>query len=792
MLDHGALDAHADRPRLNLAGGSDPNNQGDKSGLPGGLPSGAGGPGGRGGFTPAAPNTAYGYGSNVLGETEVHLLDYVKVLYKRRWTAIATFLVIFLAVTIYTFTVTPMYEAKVQILIEKENDNVVTFKEAFEQNQATDDYYQTQYKILQSRSLARKTIDSLDIWNDPLLADRSDTEASVPQSIKRPFYYVLGLFTSRAPAEPPEANETAQQSKIIDRFLYDLTVTPVRNSRLVEVRFESRHPAFAATIANALAKNYIDQSLEFKFQASKQASDWLGGQLSEQRGKVESSEAALQKYREQNDALSLEERQNIVVQKLADLNGAVTRAKTDRIQKEALYNQIKAIQHDRTALESFPAILSNAFIQQEKTEIAGLQQQQTQLAEKLGPRHPDMLKIASAIEAADVKMRAEVAKVVQSMKNDYEAAVLQEHSLAAALEQQKHDALELNRKGIDYGVLQRDASTNRQIFESLLQRTKETGISGELKNSNIRVVDAAELPRAPVRPKKLINELLALFGGALLAVGVAFFSEYIDNRIKTPDEVKNLLGIPFLGMVPVVFDEHVQNPRLGKGAPTSFAEAVRAVRTNVLFSSAASGGRSIVVTSTGPGEGKTLMAGNLAIALAQAGQRVLLVDADLRRPRVQEVFEITRQPGLSNVMVGDTKASEAVQKTDTQNLWILPAGMIPPNPAELLGSKRFNDFVATLVQHFDWVIIDTPPVMAVTDSALVAHMANGVLFVIGAEMTSRYAAQRAVEQLRTANATFLGGILNRVDLKHNAYYYSQYYKREYADYYTETKVQTVA
>jgi capsular exopolysaccharide synthesis family protein len=235
--------------------------------------------------------------------------------------------------------------------------------------------------------------------------------------------------------------------------------------------------------------------------------------------------------------------------------------------------------------------------------------------------------------------------------------------------------------------------------------------------------------------------------------------------------------------VPALSEKAAMNPLINNGVPPNFSEAFRAVRTNVLFSSADDGGRSIAVTSTGPGEGKTVISSNLAIALAQAGQRVLLIDGDMRKPRVHTLLGISQQPGLSNVLVGTVKPSRAMHKTSVPNLWALPAGVSPPNPAELLGAKRFKEFLATVNQFFDWVILDTPPVMAVTDPCVVAHATNGVLFVVGAEMTSRHAAARAIEQLQNAKGRFIGGVLNRVDLEHNAYYYSQYYKRSYATYY---------
>ena len=715
------------------------------------------------------------------GEDEVHLSDYLRVLYKRRWPALTLFLIVFGGCCIYTFTATRIYSARVQILIEKESSNVVAFKEAVERNQIADDYYQTQYRILQSRAIARRTLDALQLWQHPQFADAGDQSGGLLRIVTK-IQPGSGSSTDRTEAPSPE--ETRAQSRTIDAFLSALTVSPIRNSRLVELTFDSPDPALSARVANGVAKAYIEQSLEFKFLSSKEASDWLADRLGDQRKQVEKSEQALQRYREQTtDAVSLEERQNIVVQKLADLNTAVTRAKTERLEKEAAYNQIRTLQNDHEALDIFPAILSNAFVQQQKAELADLQRQQAQLSEKLGANHPDMLKIGLAIRTAEAKIQAETIKIVQAMQSDYQRSLSQERSLTAALEQQKRDALDLNRKGIEYGVLLRDAASNRQIFESLMQRTKETGISGELRTSNIRVVDAAETPRRPVTPNTRNNLLIGLISGSVLAIGLAFFFEYIDNRIKTPDEIPRYLGIPFLGMVPALFLNDSQAPLISVATPLNFGESFRALRTNVIFSSTEPGLRSVVVTSTAPSEGKTLVATNLAVALAQSGQRVLLIDADMRKPRVHAVFGKAREPGLSDVLVGTAKFAQTIHATAVQGLWLIPAGTPPPNPAELLSAKRFADLMASLGRHFDWAIIDTPPIMAVTDSAIVSHLTSGVLFVIGAEMTNRYAAQRAVAQLGRAKAKFVGAVLNRVDLKHHAYYYSNYYRREYNDYY---------
>ena len=722
---------------------------------------------------------------------DAHLTDYVKVVYKRRWTAATVFLLVMAVVTVYTFTATPIFEARTRLLIEAENQNVISFKEVVDQDQTKADYYQTQYNILQSRALARKTLEGLKLWDHPLFnaATQQNSGLSAGRAIAGAAGLVTGLFRS-APAttlEAAGADETEPQSKAMEAFALHLTVAPIRNSRLVDVKFRSPDAALATKIVNALVQNYIAQTLEYKFSASKTANDWLGEQLAEQRKQVEVAEAKLQTYREHNDAISLEDRQNIVVQKLTDLNAAVTRAKTERIQKEAMWMQLRALEANPAALDTFPAILSNTFIQQQKSELAQLQQQSAQLSEKFGEKHPEILKNRTAIQGAQLKLQAEIAKIVAAVRTEYQAARAQEASLTFALGQQKGEALSMNRKGIEYSVLDRDVESSKQLYESLLQRSKETGVSSELKSSNIRVIDQAERPRAPVTPRTGMNMLLALVSGSILAFGLAFFFEYLDSRIKTPDELKAHLGLPSLGMVPALDPKAWKDkePLLHAGVPPGFAEAFRTIRTNVLFSSAEEGSRVLVVTSTGPGEGKTTVATNLAIGFAQAGQRVLLIDADMRRPRVHNVFGLKQEPGLSNLMVGNAKASETVHKTPVPGLWILGAGRIPPNPAELIGSQRFRDFLNSLKEHFDLILVDSPPVMAVTDAAIVAHAANGVVFVVGAEMTSRNAARAAVEHLEQGRAHFVGAVLNRVELERNAYYYSHYYRREYGAYYQQ-------
>lgn len=724
-----------------------------------------------------------------------HLYDLLRVLSKRRWVAFLSFVVVVAGAVAYNYTATPIYEARVQLQIDSDRPKVVVFEQALESDSEKQEYQQTQVMILQSRALARRTIDALRLWNYPEFVGEVNARAvasrvrGVRDAAVNLGTWIVQRFTKVDPDDDAnhkgaadDVNETSLQARAINAFLTRLTVTPIRNSRLVDVQFQSEDPKIAELIANTLVKAYVAQNLEFKSAASKDASEWLTKQLEEQRRHVDASQNALQRYRERTDAVSTDGS----MQKLNELNAALTRAKTDRIQKESVDKQVTDAQKDPGALDVLPVILGNGFIQNLKTELANLQRQEAQTRETLGERHPEMVKLRRAVEAAEARLAAEKEKAVLAVHNDFLSAQALEASLVQALDSQKRDILEMNRKSIEGNVLERNAKSDREIFEALLQRTKEAGVSGDIPAGNIRIVDAADTPRVPISPKKQRNLLMSIVAGLVLSIGSAFFCEYLDKGIKSPDEVKAQLGLNCLGLVPLVATDHegVGVPLVTNGVSPIFREAFRTVRTNVIFASTGETSQILLVTSTGPHEGKTVVAANLAIALAQTGQKVLLMDADLRRPRVHSVFTLTQTPGLSELAAGVVDVKDAIRESEVPRLWVLTAGVEPPNASELLSSPQFKKFVSALGAAFHWVIIDSPPVMAVTDASVLANIAAGVLFVVGAEQTVTRTALNALEQLDAARARYVGAVLNRVDLERNAFFYSYYYRPEYTDYYS--------
>jgi succinoglycan biosynthesis transport protein ExoP len=741
-----------------------------------------------------------------------HLLHYLRVLSKRRWTALGTLLLVVGSVAVLTARTVPMFEARAQLMIEVERPKVVVFEgdETANRTDESQDYQETQRRILQSRTLASRTLETLELWQHPAFGGATEPPsalearwngivewfAALPAKISRSPNYVRGGLAQPEGPDPDEAlgfKASAEQSVAIDRFINHLDVTQAGTSRIVEVSFRAADPKLAAAVVNALTDAYVEQNREFKSAIAKDAADWLAGQLEGHRKQLEESQTTLQRYREQRPDAS-GEGADLGLRRLESLNTSLMSARTDRIQKETLHNQVQSLRGDQSALESLQFVQADASLQAIKRQLNELEGQDLQLAPRFGERHPERAKLRVAIQAADARLKAALDAAVERVQNDYEAAVEQEQSLARAVESQKRESLAAAGKRAEFEGLARAAATDQEIFSTLLQRAKEAGVTTGLVASNIRVVDRATAPQSPVSPNPRRNLMMALFGGSLLALGLAFFRDYMDRALTTPEEIKAALGLPCLGLVPRLTGRKsaesplVSDPRL----PAAFQEAVRAVRTNVLFSSADEAVRTILVTSTGPGEGKTTVACNLAVSLAQTGRRVLIIDADMRKPRVHAMFQQSPWPGLSEAIGEGAPAAECAVGTPVPNLWLLPAGTLPPDPSDLLSSERCLQLITALSESFDWIIIDSPPVMAVTDASLLAHLAAGVLFVVAAEQTKSPAAVNALNQLDRANAKFVGAVLNGVNFKRNSFYYGDHYSRKYGDYYSAPMSKPVA
>ncbi|NWF93115.1 MAG: GumC family protein, partial [Syntrophaceae bacterium] len=497
-------------------------------------------------------------------DKEANLRDYWKVIRKRQWTIIAFFLIVIITTAIGTFTMKPIYRSTTTIQINKENPQIVDFKEIFTVNTMDMDYYQTQYKILESRSLAKRVVDSLKLSQHPEFLPKPETPFEKWKSnILGP---IIALFDSSAKVSPEVKDQAGKNSiegeketALINQFLKKLSIEPIRNSRLVKIHFDSNYPELSSQVPNALAKAYIQQNLETRFVATQQAKEWLTGQLEDLKARVERADEALQTFGSQHDIISLEEKENVTIQRLTELNVVLTKAESERMAKEALYRQTKD-----GSFDSVPPILENRLIMDLKQAYVQLEAQYMKLSETFKPEYPEMVRLKQQMQTIQKRLDAEINKIITGIKNDYEASLRRESLLRQAFEQQKAKAQEMKEKAIQYNILKREADTNRELYKGLLQRMKEAGVSAGILASNIQVIDQAELPTKPYKPNKQLNLLLAAVVGLFLGVGLAFFFEYLDNTVKTPEDVEQLIRLPSFGMVPEVSYE--RRKRLESGA----------------------------------------------------------------------------------------------------------------------------------------------------------------------------------------------------------------------------------
>jgi len=732
----------------------------------------------------SAPNRHGGASAN----RDVHILDRLAILYRYRRVAVAVFALTTLALMIQGYSNVRMFQAQARLLIEDERRTAVPGITSAENTFWEDPlpYYQTQYRILKGRDLTRRVVKRLQLDQVPEFngtAAPPPTPVALLQSLRQ---RIVALVKPAPPAEEetPQADETADESALVSAFISRVQVVPVQESRLVDVFFLSTDPEFAARAVNALVEEYVAQNLEVKLQGTQNMLQWLEGELAAQQRKVEQSERELASYRERENAMSLDDKNNIVISRLNALNDALVRTRTTRIEKESLHNQVKAMS-TATTPDAIPAIAQNPQVQSLKNHFAELQRQKAELAERYGDKHPEMQKVNAQLADAQRQLDVETNKALQAVKNEYDRALLEERTLSANLEQAKADVQTMSKASVSYNVMEREARSHRIVYEALLQRANELRVSSNSRSNNVRVIDQAEVPRAPVTPTGRRTWLLSLAVGLVAAIAVAYGLDYMNDTIKTPEDLTRYLKVPFLGMVPSV-RRHEQPALASARAPQDFNEAFRSVRTSLLSRYTADGPKTLIVTSAQPLEGKTTTACNIGMALAYGGARVLLVDADMRRPGLHHSLELSNERGLSQVLTGQVRVRDVIQRTVDPNLIAVTAGPPPPNPSELLTSERMKTLLVNLAHGpFDWIIIDTPPVLAVTDAVILAPIVSGVTFVVGSEMTRRRLAERALETILSSNPRMVGAVLNKVDIARNRYYYSRYYGHEYKSYYAQ-------
>jgi succinoglycan biosynthesis transport protein ExoP len=677
---------------------------------------------------------------------DTHLREYVRILRKRMGLLVGVALAVVAAVGVKTFLERPVYRASTRVLIEREKPRPIEGIQYVPYEWDTAEFFETQIQIIRSRPVAQRAMDA------------------------------LGLLAKRP--------ELAQAKDPAGAFLGAVSVGVVKNTRLLEVAVEDPDPATAAEAANALAQAYINRSLERRVASARETLTWLGNHVTDLKQKVNESELALQRYKNEAGLVSSEEKQSLAVKKLADFNSAYIEAQARRLELETTLGELRA---KRDLLESSPLVQNNAVIQKLKASLVDLDLQRARLLKTYRERHPDVVRVQGQIAEVQQRIDEEVGRLVQVMESDVKVQRAREAAMLAAVNQYRAEVQDVARKEIQSGILKREADTNQQLYELLLKRLKEASLSENLEAGRIEIVEPALVPTRPARPQIVRNLLLAVVGGLAAALALAFFVEYMDDTVRTPDQLERAAGLPVFALVPRIVlpgrtGKRLPPPLVALEAPSSLGgEAYRVLRTNLRYARPDAPPRVVLVTSAGAGEGKSTTVANLGVALAQAEHSVLLVDADLRKPALHAVFQQERTPGLSNVLAGEATLDSVIVPTPVPRLSLLPAGAIPPNAAELLGSRRMSELLAAVRGRFDLVLLDSPPVLAVSDAYGVAPMVDGVLLVARSGALPGSEIRRAVEQVEAVQGRLIGTLLNHFEPR--AVGYSRRYYGRYDSYY---------
>ncbi|MBJ7532843.1 polysaccharide biosynthesis tyrosine autokinase [Rhodomicrobium vannielii ATCC 17100] len=706
-----------------------------------------------------------GYGQPP-GEEEtdlaVVLRQYLYMVLKRKWLILGTALVFTVLGSVFTLLKTPLYSASVRIQIEREPAKILEGGTTSPTEAGTTDFLRTQYELIKSRAMAERVVSMQRLYDDEGFFKPRDVSA----------LGLLGaaLFSSSKKELPLP---TARQGWAVGIVLSNVAVLPVANSRLVDVRYSDPSAVRAQQIANGYADAYIASNLDKRFEANSYAKTFLDDQIKQLKIRMEEAEKALLVFAEQEKMVEVSDKASIAENNLAAANAALGQLISERIKNEQLWRQLEG----STAI-NLPQLLSNPVIEVLRGQRKALETVYQEKLENFKPSFPTMVQISNKIKEIDRQLAAEVKTIRNSLKAAYETSLAQESEMKGRIETLRGEVLDLQKKGIQYNILKREVETNRGLYNSLLQRSKEVNIAGGVGTNNIFIVDRALVPDAPSEPNFPRALLISLALGLGAGVGISFLLEMLDDRVRTPEEIEQLSALSTLGIIPRQefaegLDQALKDPR------SAIAEAYRSLATTLQFSTESGLPRSIAVTSAGPGEGKSTTSVAIARHFAQMGHKVLLIDADLRNPSLHKKLCLNNVVGLTNYLTGQSLPPEVLQRTDHPNLAFMASGPLPPNAADLLSGTRLYSLVSLGGDVFDLIVFDAPPLLGLADAQLLANASAGTIFVIAAGEKGKGMIRSALRRLQLARITLLGAVLTKFDSKAVGYNYGYGYGYEY-------------
>jgi polysaccharide biosynthesis transport protein len=699
-------------------------------------------------------------------DDQISVVQFWRVLQKRRWLVLSTLAAVILLVAAVSLILPKRYDASSRILLDLEGSGDLGLEQmVMPMGLDMNTKLETQRRIVESDTIAISVIKQLQLYHNKGFAGK--------------------LVDS---GETFDGMSLDKRVRLVSLFHKSLNVQLVPKTQIIDIHFRSKDPNLAAGIANSVANTYIEHNFQTKYRATIQTSDWLTKQLDDLKERAETSQEALIAYQKKVGILGTDETHNIITDKLEELNKQLSAAEADRVVKEAKY---------RIAMTENPELIANiapesvlGTLYKDRVEVRS---QYAQLTVKYGASYPRVIQLQSQLAELDSNISSEIVKVGDAIHAEYKAALKSEQMLTALFGQQKQEAYKLNEDAIKYAIMRRDVESSRDLYEGLLKKLKEAGILAGLKSSNINIIDPASIPIEPVEPKVLLNIALGCMGGLLFGMALAFVVENVDNSIRTPQDIEVYCGLPSLGVIPSVIVGKGGHKLLGSTATRQFiqpvtvehrnsssAEAFRALRTSLLLSSPGAPPQVIMVTSGMMQEGKSFIALNLAVVLAQTGQKTLLVDADMRRPTIHKYLGISSTQGLSACLAGDHPESMIIPIDAIPGLQVLPAGHMPPYPSEMLASDAMPRLLQSWRDEFRYIVIDTPPILAVTDAAVCARIADVVVLIARSKRTGRQSLIRARDVLRKVRANIAGVVVN--DLSFNSAEYRGYYGHYGSDY----------
>lgn len=721
-------------------------------------------------------------------EETIDLRHYWQIIAQFKWRILLLAMTVTVLVTLIVFNMDKIYQSTATLLVEGKQNKLLSIEDMYAMDTSRSEYFQTQFEILKSPDLVRRVIRQMK------LADNPEFKAKDNESDEKPFWkeWLDSLPAISGDEEGEQDSEVAArkaadiaEARLIERFMARLTVKPRLKTQLVDVSFEARNPKLAQDIVNELGETFIDSGLESRMEATRKAADWLSSRLESLREKLTASENNLQEYLSKEHLVDLEGVLTLTGKEIEVNSQRLATARQARIEAESTYNKIRAGSGELVA-----DVYLDPGVQALKAKEAEMMRKLSDLSQHYGPEHPTMIAARSELVSIQASLKKQIAVIGSGVKNRYEIARANEQAIIASVEGNKSQVQQIGRKQTRLRELQREVESNRNLYETFFTRFKEASEAAEIGAANVRFIDRASQPLEPIKPKKKLIVGLTFVGMLFFGVLLAFLLDYLDATIKSPEDVSKKLDKPFLGIVPLLQGFQDQPEALGKmvvAEPRSvFAESIRTVRTGLVLSGLDSDQHVWMVTSSFPGEGKSTLAMNMAESLALLGgegHKVLLIEADLRRPTFAKRFKLPpRAPGLSHVLALNAKLDECLYPVDNLPMDILPAGMTPPNPLELLASKAFGSLLDELEKRYSMILIDSPPVHAVSDAQMLAQHVRSVIYVVKADTTPVQAIRNGLKIVERFGAPLAGIVLTQLDVKkskkygqgdYDGYYYYQ-------------------